>query len=63
MVEKIPQHRHCSRCGKAHLGEDRFCSDDCRATSGDSLKKKKRQLLILYAITVAVLIIALFFLG
>ena len=60
MSEKIPQHRHCAKCGKAHLGEGRFCSEECKAESSGTLKKKKRQLLILYGITVAILIIALF---
>lgn len=59
MVEKIPQHRHCAKCGKAHLGEGRFCSEECRSVSDDSLKKKKRQLLVLYGITLAILIAAL----
>ncbi len=59
MVEKIPQHRHCAKCGKAHLGEGRFCSEECQSTSDDTLKKKKRQLLLLYGITLAILIAAL----
>jgi ABC-type multidrug transport system fused ATPase/permease subunit len=58
MSEKIPQHRHCAKCGKAHLGEGRFCSEECQTVSSDSLKKKKRQLLMLYGITLAILIVA-----
>ena len=61
MSEKIPQHRHCSKCGKAHLGEGRFCSEECQSVSSDTLKKKKRQLLFLYGITMAVLVLALLF--
>lgn len=63
MTEKIPQHRHCSKCGKAFLGEDRFCSEECKVTNNEQLKKRKRQLLILYGLTVVVLIAALLFVG
>jgi predicted nucleic acid-binding Zn ribbon protein len=63
MTERIPQHRHCSKCGKAHLGDDRFCSEECRTYANDSLKKKKRQLMALYAVTLGVLLVALFFLS
>ncbi len=63
MTEKIPQHRHCARCGKAFLGEDRFCSEECRMSNSKLLKKKKRQLLILYALTIVVLVVALFAFG
>lgn len=63
MTERIPQHRHCARCGKAFLGDDRFCSEECRVTNNDLLRKKKRQLLILYGLTFVVLIVALFALG
>ncbi|MDW5564188.1 MAG: DUF2116 family Zn-ribbon domain-containing protein [Methanomassiliicoccus sp.] len=59
MSEKIPQHRHCAKCGKAHLGEGRFCSDECQAASSDNLRSKKRQLLILYGVAMVVLIAAL----
>jgi predicted nucleic acid-binding Zn ribbon protein len=62
MPEKIPQHRHCSKCGKAFIGEDRFCSEECKGRSDDVLKKRKRQLIFLYAAAFVVLIIALLFL-
>ncbi len=60
MPEKIPQHRHCSKCGKAFIGEERFCTDECKGKSNDILKKRKRQLILLYAVTLVVLVIALF---
>ncbi len=63
MTEKIPQHRHCSKCGKAFLGEDRFCSEECKVSNTDLLKKRKRQLLLLYGLTVVVLIAALLLAG
>ncbi len=63
MTEKIPQHRHCTKCGKAFLGEERFCSEGCKVSNNELLKKRKRQLLILYGMTVVVLIAALLFVG
>lgn len=62
MSEKIPQHRHCSKCGKAHIGEDRFCSEECKGKSTDTLKKSKRKLIIFYAITLVLLVVAVLFL-
>lgn len=59
MTEKIPQHRHCATCNRAFVGEGRYCSEECGTTSIANLKKRKRQLLILYAISVLVLIAAL----
>lgn len=59
MVEKIPQHSHCASCGKAYIGEGRFCSEECGAKHGTNLKKRKRQLLMLYALSLIVLIIAI----
>lgn len=63
MSEKIPQHRHCSKCGKAFIGEERFCSDECKGSSNDMLKKRKRQLILLYAVTLVVLVVVLLTLG
>lgn len=63
MSEKIPQHRHCSKCGKAFIGEERFCSEECKGKSNDNLKKRKRQLIFLYAITLVVLVVVLLTLG
>jgi len=59
MNQKIAQHRHCRSCGKAFVGEDRYCSDDCREGNEHTLKRKKRQLLILYIVSVAIMIGAL----
>lgn len=59
MSEKIPQHRHCSQCNKAFIGEDRYCSEECSRTASDRLRKRKRQLLLLYVVSFIVLVIAL----
>jgi len=61
-VSKIAQHRHCHSCGKAFVGEDKYCSDECRNENVGTMQKKKRQLLFLYAISFIVLIVALLFL-
>jgi predicted nucleic acid-binding Zn ribbon protein len=63
MSEKIPQHRHCSKCGKAFIGEDRYCSEECKIVSSQTLKKRKRQLIYLYAISLIVLFIVLLYMG
>ena len=59
MTDKIAQHRHCRQCGRAFVGSDPFCSDECRGTNAANMKKKRRQLLLLYAATFLVLILAL----
>jgi predicted nucleic acid-binding Zn ribbon protein len=59
MKERIAQHRHCRACGKAFVGDDPFCGEECRGTNEDKLAKKKRQLLILYGISFAILLIVL----
>ncbi len=59
MSDKIAQHKHCRACGKAFVGSDRFCSEECRTSNTTNLQKKKRQLLLLYVVTFVVLILAL----
>lgn len=53
---KIPQHRHCIRCGKAFIGEDRYCTEKCKETKKEELKASKRKLLIFWAVSVCVMI-------
>lgn len=53
-VERIPQHRHCGSCGKAFVGDGRFCGETCMEKKKKELKKKKKQLLLLWAICAAV---------
>jgi len=59
MNQKIAQHRHCRSCGKAFVGDDKYCSEDCEKGSEKTLRKKKQQLLILYVISVIIMIGAL----
>ena len=58
-VERLPQHRHCYVCGKAHTEEGRFCSESCKDKKRIELKKKKRQYLILEIVLVIVTIAAI----
>ncbi|MHC1709578.1 MAG: DUF2116 family Zn-ribbon domain-containing protein [Methanomassiliicoccales archaeon] len=59
MNQKIAQHRHCRSCGKAFVGDDKYCSEDCEKGNEETLRKKKRQLLTLYVISVVIMIGAL----
>jgi len=63
MNEKIAQHRHCRQCGKAFVGNDLFCSAECKGTHSTKLQKKKRQLLMLYVISAIILIFTLVYVG
>lgn len=58
MVEKIPQHRHCRQCGKAFIGTGQHCSPECEQENKVILKKRKRQLVILYVLTMFILAVA-----
>ena len=55
-TERLPQHRHCYVCGKAHTDDGRFCSDSCMDLKRTELKKKKRQLLIIEVLLIALTI-------
>jgi len=57
-MEKIPQHKHCSQCAKAFIGEGRYCSTDCKNEGEKILKTRKRQLIILYMVTLVILTVA-----
>ena len=59
MNQKIAQHRHCRSCGKAFVGDGKYCSEDCEMGNEQTLRKKKRQLLILYVASVVIMIGAL----
>lgn len=59
-IERIPQHKHCIRCGKAFItGEGRYCSAECKALKADELKKSKRKLLVIWAVAVVIMVIAI----
>ncbi len=55
--ERIPQHRHCVGCGKAFVGEGRFCSKACQEESGKEVKGKLRKLMLIWLGIVAVTVV------
>ncbi|MCL2712537.1 MAG: DUF2116 family Zn-ribbon domain-containing protein [Methanomassiliicoccaceae archaeon] len=57
--DKVPQHRHCYTCGKAHTEDGRFCGEGCMSVRKDEVKKKKRQLYIIEGLAVAMMVIAI----
>ena len=62
-MEKIPQHRHCNECGKAYIGTEKYCSTECMNVGSKRLKTRKRQLLILYLVTLVILTVAVIILA
>ena len=56
-TERIPQHRHCAGCGKAFVGEGRFCSKSCQEESGREVKGTLRKLMLIWLGIVAVTIV------
>lgn len=59
-VEKIPQHRHCVNCGRAFVGDGRFCSAACKDTAGDEVKGKLRKLGLIWVAIVVVTVVLVF---
>ncbi len=62
-TERIPQHRHCISCGKAFVGDGRFCSQSCKDSSGKEVKGKLRKLMLVWVgivvVTVAIVLLML----
>ena len=58
-TERIPQHRHCSTCGNAHLRDELFCSDKCKEKKKTEITRKKRQLMLLEVAAIAIVVIAI----
>lgn len=56
-IERIPQHHHCENCGKAFVGEGRFCSDACKTTASDDVKRQLRKLGLIWVALVAVVVV------
>lgn len=57
-MEKIPQHKHCNHCGKAFIGDSKFCSRECKIAGDKILRTRKRQLIVLYVVTLMILSVA-----
>ncbi len=56
-IERIPQHRHCENCGKAFVGDGRFCSEACKETAGADVKRQLRKLGLIWVALVAVVVV------
>ena len=59
MAEKLLQHKHCIRCGRAIQADKDYCDKECRTAHAEMLGKKKRQLLMFYIGSVVVVIVLL----
>ncbi len=65
-VQRIPQHRHCRRCGKAFTGEGiegQFCSKECHEYAGAEAKSKLRKYMIVVVLLWAVVAVAVVVVG
>ncbi len=61
-TERIPQHKHCVKCGKAFVdGTGRYCSEACKDEKKAELKKSKNKLIIIWLVAVVLMIIAIAF--
>lgn len=59
-VQRILQHRHCRRCGKAFTGagyKDRYCSKECFESDGSEAKSKLKKyvlfIIVLWGVVIA----------
>ncbi|NLN72083.1 MAG: DUF2116 family Zn-ribbon domain-containing protein [Thermoplasmatales archaeon] len=58
-AEQIPQHRHCLKCSRAFIGDDRYCSDSCKEEKKKELGKQKRKLLMIWAVAVVLMLVVI----
>ncbi|MDD4245086.1 MAG: DUF2116 family Zn-ribbon domain-containing protein [Candidatus Methanomethylophilaceae archaeon] len=58
-AERTQQHRHCLKCGKAFIGDGRYCGDSCKEEKKKELNKEKRKLLAIWAAGVALMVIVI----
>ncbi len=45
-------------CGRAVSPKKEYCSDECKEERFNTIRRKKKQLMILYAVSVAVVVVA-----
>jgi predicted nucleic acid-binding Zn ribbon protein len=60
-TDRMPQHRHCYVCGKAHTEEGRFCGGSCKESKKAELKRKKRQLYLIEALAIIMMVAAILY--
>ncbi len=63
MVEKLPQHKHCFTCGRAILVTEEFCDDNCKMQHVNEVKKKRKRLVMLWAVSMAIIFLVLIMSG
>lgn len=64
--QRILQHRHCLRCGKAFTGpgvKERYCSQECFESDGSDAKAKLKKYAVIMVALWAVVIVAVFLVG
>jgi predicted nucleic acid-binding Zn ribbon protein len=63
MAIQIPQHGHCTICGKAMPWSEKenYCSPECKAKLEELQKKRKRTLMFMYAMMGVSMIILLLY--
>ena len=61
--ERIPQHRHCLKCGKAFVGEGQYCSEECENGKKEEIKKKRNILLIIWILAILMMVYAIIYMS
>ena len=57
MPENLPDHAHCLQCDNAIALGQEFCSEACKQTHFDKVRKENRRNLIFIVIVVVVFVI------
>ncbi|MEM0445077.1 MAG: DUF2116 family Zn-ribbon domain-containing protein [Nitrososphaerota archaeon] len=52
---RIPDHRHCTICGRPVPPQEEVCSPECRKTYEDRLRRERRTRLFLLILYIALL--------
>jgi len=60
MVERIPQHKHCTNCGKAVPVDESYCSDNCKE-QWDAVMKKRVLYYRLFFVPIGILLFLMIF--
>lgn len=56
---QIPQHSHCSMCGKAIKAGEKICSKQCQAEMDQLNNKRRRYAMLFYAATAVFILMVL----
>lgn len=59
----VLQHKHCFTCGRAILVTEEFCDDDCKMQHVNEVKKKRKRLVMLWAVSMAIIFLVLIMSG